>query len=75
MVFGHVVYCVVELKFTFLKERQGLDAEIDRYIDILPEVFERATKIKSDEEIVRYICERFILDISTLRKSKHPYHR
>ena len=58
-----------------LKKSEALDAETYQNIEILREVYERATIIKPDEVIVRGICEHFISDLFTLRKSNHPYHR
>ena len=61
--------------YLILKESKALDDEIYQNIKILREVYERVTIIKPDKVIVRGICERFISDLFTLRKSNHPYHR
>ena len=45
-----------------------------RNIEILREVYERVTKVKLEEEFVRLTCERFIQDLSNLKKSKYSYH-
>ena len=45
-----------------------------RNIEILSEVYERVTEVKPEEVIVRYTCERFIQDLSDLKKSKYSCH-
>ena len=52
----------------------AIDEGVSRNIEILSEVYERVTKVKPEEEVVRYTCERFIQDLSNLKKSKYSYH-
>lgn len=52
----------------------AIDEGVSRNIEILREVYERVTKVKPEAEIVRHTCERFIQDLSNLKKSKHSYH-
>lgn len=58
-----------------LNGRKPLNGDSTRNIEILRDVHELVTKIRPDEEIVRYTCERFMTDLSFLTKNMNPYHK
>ena len=55
----------------FSLKEVGIDEEVSRDIELLREIYDRVTRFKSDEEIVRITCEHFIQDLSSLKKKSH----
>lgn len=67
----HQVRVYIHLK---LKE-EGIDEEVSRDIELLRKIYERVARLKPDEEIVIQTCERFIQDLSDLKKNSHHISR
>jgi len=66
----------------FLPERNALDGEIQQEeqeinenLEILRDVHERVTRIRPDEDIIRYTCDRFISDLLFLKENMQPFHK
>ena len=55
----------------FSLKEVGIDEEVSRDIELLREIYDRVTRFKPDEEIVRTTCERFIQDLSFLKENSH----
>lgn len=65
----------VRVYMHFLLKEEGIDEEVSRDIELLSEIYERVKTFKSDEEIVKTTCERFIQDLSGLKENSHRSSR
>ena len=59
----------VRVYMHFSLKEVGIDEEVSRDIELLREIHDRVPR--SDEEIVRITCERFIQDLCFLKEDSH----